>query len=479
VIEQPTPALDTRRPNAESPSKAKLSGVRLSLDRILAVCGREYSATVRTKTFVAAVLLLPMVVLGSLLMPLFAELLASGSVKRVAIIDETGVMFERLEARFNAERAAATARGSSLLPAPETASATRRLEGLFDQGPPPLQLERIQPTEPREQQLLTLSDAVRREDLLAFAVIEQGAIDEPREAFLRYYTNSPTYGAAKRWLLTALQDELSRLRLEKAGVDAKLALDAPGNLRASSEALFEQQATGVVQLAEPDAARDIGIPLGLCILMFISVLMSASPLMQGVLEEKMNRIAEVLVSSVSPTQLMLGKLLSALFVSYSMLFIYLATLSILAGQFDVAPLLTPRALITVLVAQGVAVLTYGSVFLAVGSACNDLKESQALMMPVMGVITAPLLLLQLVLADPNGPFATIASLLPFFSPVLLMLRTLVPPGPDAWEVVVGVFVSLVTAAMSIAVATRIFRVGMLAQGGIPSYRKLLGWVLRG
>jgi len=443
------------------------------------VCSREYWATVRTKTFFAAVLLLPMVLLGSLFMPVLAEILASGSPKQCAIIDETGVLFARLQARLEAERTAVAPTLSA--PHSETpgASARQRLKGMLDQGPPSLRLEQVQPAADRTGQLLELSDAVRREELIAFAVIERGSLESPSSAVLRYYTNSPTYGVAKDWLLTALRDELTRYRLERAGASAQHVLDDPRGLSIQSEALFARDDIEIIQLPEPNVARDVGIPLGLCFLMFISVLMSSSPLMQGVLEEKMNRIAEVLVSSVSPAQLLLGKLLSSLFVSYTILFIYLATLLILGSQFGISELLTPKQLITVLLAQGAAVLTYGSVFLAIGSACNDLKESQALLMPVMGVITAPLLLLQLVLADPNGPVSTVASLLPFFSPVLLMLRTLLPPGPPPWQVLFGVGISLATAAVSISVAARVFRVGMLAQGGIPSYRKLLGWVLRG
>lgn len=446
------------------------------IDRVVAICGREYSATVRTKTFIAALLLLPLLMLASLTMPLMANLIAASSAKRCAILDETGVLYERLEARLAREQAVQKARTHA---GRDGRSSRQALADMVDSGPPPLVLERVEPSLDRPSQLLLLSDEVRRQRLFAFAVIDANMLDNPEAAALRYFTESPTYNPVRDWLISAIRDEVSRARLAQAGVDAERVLDAPAEAKLRAESLFERVASDIVQLPEPDPLREVVVPLGLCILMFISVMMCSSPLMQGVLEEKMNRIAEVLVSSVSPAQLLLGKLLGALCVSYTMLFIYLGTASLISMQLGVPYLLTGKALVTVVLAQGLAVLSYGSVFLAVGSACNDLKESQALLMPVMGLITAPLLLLQLVLADPNGSVASVASVLPFFSPVLLMLRVLLPPGPELWEVLVGVSVALVSVAVSLIAATRILRVGMLAQGGVPSYRRLLEWVIRG
>ena len=209
--------------------------------------------------------------------------------------------------------------------------------------------------------------------------------------------------------------------------------------------------------------------------MFMAVMLGAGPLMQSVLEEKMQRIAEVLVSSVPPFQLMLGKLLAATAVSLTLTSIYFACSMLMAAYLGHAPDIGVSEVAWMLLFQLLALFMYGSVFLAVGSACSDLKATQTLMMPVMVVATLPMLLLHLVVMAPNSTFSATVSLIPFFTPVLMFVRVTLTPAPPLWQPLIGILLSGFTAMFCVYVAARIFRIGMLMQGSPPRWADLKRW----
>jgi ABC-2 type transport system permease protein len=126
-----------------------------------------------------------------------------------------------------------------------------------------------------------------------------------------------------------------------------------------------------------------------------------------------------------------------------------------------------------------AVLMYASLFIAVGAAAGDIKETQALLMPVMLLVALPMLLLAAVIQDPNGPLAMGVSFFPFSTPMMMVARIAVPPGVPWWQPVVGVVLVLVTSLACVWAAGRIFRVGLLMQGKGVKFADLARWVIRG
>ncbi len=424
-----------------------------NLDKVLAVAQREYLATVKTRAFVVALFLMPVLMIAAMSVPLIFEHQASKADKRCAVVDHTGQLYSYL-----------------------VEQAREREDS--DQGR--YQFELVEPG--GTERTLELAQRVRDEELFAFVEIDADVLDVADGATagqVRYYSNTPTHMALKRWIESALQQEIFRLRLQRAGIDPKQVANARTEIQITEEGLPEASESGIVKPNAPDPINDIGIPIGAALLMFSSVMLGVGPLMQSALEEKMQRIAEVLVSSVPPFQLLLGKLLGASAVSYTLLALYGGGAIGLAAQFQLPAIWQPQLWLALVVFQAIALLMYGSVFLAVGSACSDLKESQTLMMPVMIVVTSPMLLLQLILVDPNGPASVAASLFPPFTPLLLMLRAVLPPGAPLWQVLFGVALGFAAAISCLWAASRVFRVGMLMQGSAPSYRTLLRWIRSG
>ncbi len=161
--------------------------------------------------------------------------------------------------------------------------------------------------------------------------------------------------------------------------------------------------------------------------------------MQGVVEEKMQRIAEVLLGSVRPFQLMLGKLLGMTGVS-------LTIAARIPGRASTGRPSTTASRIRRRRAcwRGSCSsrrwrrLMYGSLFIAIGAACTDMKETQNLLWPVMLLATMPMFLLGSVLQEPNSPVVTGLSFFPFATPMLMIARLAMPPGMPWWQPVLGV-----------------------------------------
>ena len=119
---------------------------------------------------------------------------------------------------------------------------------------------------------------------------------------------------------------------------------------------------------------------------------------------------------------------------------------------------------------------YGSLFIAVGAACTDMKETQNLMWPVMLLAMVPMFLMGSVLQEPNSVVATGVSFFPFATPMLMIMRQSVPPGVPAWQPILGVVLVMLTTLLCVWAAGRIFRVGILMQGKGARIGEMLRWV---
>ncbi|HTK75988.1 MAG TPA: ABC transporter permease, partial [Gemmataceae bacterium] len=114
-----------------------------------------------------------------------------------------------------------------------------------------------------------------------------------------------------------------------------------------------------------------------------------------------------------------------------------------------------------------------------GAAAGDMKETQTLQMPIMIVMTMPMLLLGAVIRDPAGAIAVVGSFIPFSTPMLMMARIAAPPGVAWWQPALGVLLVLATSLACVWAAGRVFRVGLLLQGKGVRLGDLARWVVRG
>jgi ABC-2 type transport system permease protein len=159
--------------------------------------------------------------------------------------------------------------------------------------------------------------------------------------------------------------------------------------------------------------------------------------------------------------------------------VYLAGGVFVADRYGLTDMLSPGLIAWFVVFLVLALLIYGSLFIAVGAAAGDIKDTQTLLMPIMLFAALPFFALGPILMDPNGPVAVGCSFFPFAAPMLLVARESVPPGVPVWQMATGIAITLLTTLLCVWAAGRVFRVGILMQGKGARLKDLIQWVIRG
>ncbi len=227
-------------------------------------------------------------------------------------------------------------------------------------------------------------------------------------------------------------------------------------------------------------------PSGFVYLLWLSIFVILQMLLNNTIEEKSNRIIEVLLSSVTPGELMMGKLAGIAAIGLTMVGVWMAALfgvlswksggaSHLAGQIlvvlkgsNLVPLFSLYFLL--------GYIMYAAFILSLGSVCNTIKEAQSYMGVLTMVMMVPLLTMTFIPRDPNGPVARVLSWIPLYTPFTMMNRaTADPPLVD----LIGTFILLVlTAAGALWMSGKIFRIGILRTGQPPKVVEMLRWAFR-
>ena len=246
------------------------------------------------------------------------------------------------------------------------------------------------------------------------------------------------------------------------------------------------------------------IGYAMAFVIYFAVFVYGQYVMQGVIEEKSNRVVEIIGSSVRPFELLMGKVLGIGAMGLTQMVVWSAV--VVGGLAGAAPLLAlfldpsslgvaPDASSQAMAeAAGLSIptipftliawfilfflggfLLYASLFAAVGSAVEQQQDAQNLLLPVMAPLILPILFLTFVLESPDATISVVLSLIPFFSPILMMLRAAITTVP-AWEMAAAFGLLVATFVAVIGLAGRIYRIGILSYGKTPSLREIARWV---
>ncbi len=434
--------------------------------KAIVVAVREYQAAVKTKAFIITLVAMPVLMGGSVAVQLLLKDKVDTTDRKIALVDNTGLLLDGVISAAN----------------------KRNETDIFRDGGrkyrPRFLVEKCEPeTDDPDEIRLALSERVRAEELFAFAIIPATVIEPDAHGELPLiddHSNRPTYRDLRRWLTGAVNDEIQQQRFELAGLDPALVKKATIPVRIEDRGLVERDELGNITAAEKtNEAATFGVPVGMMMLMFMIVMVGASPLVNTVMEEKMQRIAEVLLGSIPPFQLMLGKLLGTVGVSLTLATVYLGGAFFALDYAGYASFFPTHLIWWFALYQSLAVLMFGSIYIAVGAACSDIKEAQSMLLPLTIVMMAPLFVWMNVLKAPTATFSVVVSLFPPATPMLMLLRQAIPPGPPMWQPALGIFLVILTTAAFVFVAGRIFRVGMLMQGKGAKFGEMLRWTIRG
>lgn len=302
------------------------------------------------------------------------------------------------------------------------------------------------------------------------------------KAGIQYWSSNLADEDLKDEVERSVNEEVRRLEYVEKGMDAD-SVRTVQRTHLPFAALDPKKEIGEETVSLADKIRQWA-PVGFVYLLWIAIFTIAQMLLNNTIEEKSNRIIEVLLSSVTPGELMMGKLGGIAAVGLTTIGTWIlslvAILEIKAGQeAELA-----RELLNVLKGSGLLTwfvvyfflgyLLYAGAFLAIGSLCNTLKEAQNMMGPAMVIMIVPLMTMAFIPKEPNGTLATVLSWIPIYTPYIMMNRAAAdPPMFDR----VGTMILLVaTTATVLWLSGRIFRIGILRTGQPPKFMELVRWV---
>jgi ABC-2 type transport system permease protein len=322
----------------------------------------------------------------------------------------------------------------------------------------------------------TIKQQVQDGDLAACIVIPESLLQSTdSEEQIGVYIPSSFSPNHTDILTSATSRAVVDVRLERLGHD-------PENIRA----LTKRPRTFATRIADDGAeaedneiARHI-IPMAFMLLLWIATFTSGNYLLTTTIEEKGNKVMEVLLSAVSPMQLLAGKILGQAGVSAVILCMYgsAAIAGLVAfAMMDLVPISHLLLFGTFFI---IAYFMVATIMAAAGSAVTELRDAQSLMGPIMLILIIPLALWPILAEHPNGLLATITSFTPPLLPFVMILRVTASTEPVAlWQIVVSIVIGLVSVFAMIWICARIFRIGVLMQGKPPSVMQLIHWIRQG
>jgi ABC-2 type transport system permease protein len=447
--------------------------------KILIIAKREYLAAVRSKAFIISLVLMPVMMGASIGLQALTKKLDDHKEKAYAVVDRTPGA--KIAAALVAD---AETYNAYVINDPETG---KRLH-------PALKLEIVAACENTPdaiaKQRYELSQRVERDELEAFLEIGPD-VYTPRAEFspekadddraVRLQSKKPGEGFIGRYLDRRINEAVQRERLaaEKYDINKLKVLQQPVPLKPKGLSTMNAQTGEIKDATDENMLANFMLPAILIGLMFAVIMFGATPAMQGIVEEKGQRIAEVLLGSVTPFQLMSGKLVGLVGISVTTAGIYFTGGYVVANYYQMTANLSPALIFWFFVFLTLALLIFGSIFIAVGAAAQDIKDTQTLLTPVMLFIALPMFALGPILMDPHGKLAVICSFIPTSAPMVLVARQSVPPGVPLWQMLTGVAIVSLTTVACVWGAGRIFRVGFLMQGKSAKLKDLVKWVIKG
>jgi ABC-2 type transport system permease protein len=433
-------------------------------DNIVVVAKREYLQRVKTKGFWISTVLIPVFILAVTVLP--AALIGMSETRQtIVVVDET----DRIGAEF-AQRA------NSREGKPRPGDPKRGL-AVDESQMARFKVRAEKPAADRATQRAALNRQVLDEEIDAWVWIPKNVLQGDR---VEYHARN----TSNVFTQDALEDDLSyvvrRARLAEAGLDPERVGELTRPVRLDAQQVSEEgsRAAGGVG----------GMFFAITLFMILYTMMFAwgQQVMNSVLEEKGSRVIEVILSSIKPFELLMGKLIGTCLAGLTQLAIWLATLVVVTAPGVAAamvampkelniPSLTPEMAIHLLLFFILGFFAFSTLYAAIGSAFNNLQEAQQMASFVMLFLVIPVFVMYPVINDPNSTMAVVMSLIPLFTPLLMSLR-IATQMPPYWQILLAYGLSVGFIWGMVWLCARIYRVGILMYGKKPTFQEILRWV---
>jgi ABC-2 type transport system permease protein len=311
------------------------------------------------------------------------------------------------------------------------------------------------------------------------------------------YSNQQISLTVSKAIENQLEKIIEHQKLKAAGIDLTILSEAQSTVNITTKIITED---GSTTNSKTEASMGIGFICGILIYMFI--FMYGTMVMRGVIEEKTSRIVEVIISSVKPFQLMMGKILGVALVGLTQFALWILLTIAIASVAELM-LMDASSMTTELNSTQQSILLselsnltgginlmqiflsfifyflagylmYSSLFAAVGSAVDAEADTQQFVLPITIPLILSFILIQPIMENPDGTLAFWMSMIPFTSPVIMMVR--LPFGVSSWELALSMLILITSFILTTCFAGKIYRTGILMYGKKASYKELWKWL---
>ncbi|MBR2866547.1 MAG: ABC transporter permease [Alistipes sp.] len=424
------------------------------MKKIYIIIAREFSERVRKKSFIIVTLLMPLLMIAIMVAPSLMMLYSTSDQKQVVVIDRSGEIAPQLQST------------AEVLFIPE--------EGM------------------------TKAEACRNfnEESGIFGILYIGSDVEARDS-VQLITNASSSMIIEESIATQISGIIEHKKLLEynienldeilAAVETDIELSTFINDGTGEEESMETTSSGI--------SYALGMILGM--LLYMVIIIYGQMVLTSVVEEKASRVIDVMVTSATPFQLMMGKILGIAAVALTQIGIW-AVLVIAASKFlipavfsaevtatndammlslvgtlgDTGYIATLFAYVALFILGGF--LLYASLYAASGSAVDSVQDGQQFNTIIMLPIILSIIVMMSVFNDPNSPIAFWASMIPFTSPIVMIAR--IPFGIATWEIIVSLVALYLSFILTTWLAAKIFRVGIFMHGKRPSWGELWQWI---
>lgn len=435
--------------------------------KFLAVIKREYVQRVRTKFFVIATILGPVLMAGFTIVPALMFSIKAGGPTRLAIVDQTGKMYERVARELNSGKKPNKPEVGTEPPVgnkspKEQAEQTGKL---FKRG---YVVEQVHLDNRSLDQIRSQLDArIQQKDLDGYIVLPPNLLKDEQPEFR-------TRNAADLFTQNYVAESISRaVRGQRLAEDK---IDEKAVERASEPVSLKTTGAGG---GESKGEASFFLVFGMGLLIYMSVLLYGQFVLGAVIEEKETRIAEILFSSMRSFPLMMGKLIGVSLVALTQLGIWASAFLIFslwaAGASISMPHIPPMLFLYFTLYFLMGYFIYATLYAVVGSMVTTTQEGGQLAFPIVLLLVAGFYLSFNIISSPNSSLAFWASMFPFFAPITMLVR-IVTETPPLWQILLSLGIGVATIVGLVWLASRIYRVGMLMYGKKATIPEVWRWI---
>lgn len=419
--------------------------------KILAVIKREYLQIVKTKGFIIGTILGPVLMSLFLIVPILMSVVSVAEQENIGVIDASGKLFAELD---------------------------KKMEQKLKDGSRRYLLEEYRVTGDISRLKEAMNEKVLAKELSAYLFLPAD-ISEGGE--VEYVSEHVSDFDKTNNIRNVLNSIIIGKRLKAEGLDPNKVGQLMSRINLSTKKVSKR---GV----EEDTGGTFIISYFLVLVLYMTLIFYGQAIMRGVIEEKSSRVVEIVLSSIRPFQLMAGKIIGIGAVGLTQYTIWglfgigfttyggalIADVFPASSSFNM-PSIPAYIFIYFVIFFILGYFLFSTLFAAIGSMVNTEKEAQQFMTPVIMMLVIPLLLIIFIMRSPNSSIAVILSMIPFFTPTLMLLRVciLLPPFIQVGGSIV---LMALTTLLMIWLTAKIYRVGLLMYGKRPRIREIMKWM---